>query len=77
MLLMLSAQGRVAGQAEAVSAAARALRRAGAGLRDRRRPVAALLFCGPTGVGKTHLAKVSPKLPSRLLACPMASERLL
>lgn len=51
-------QGQVAGQADAVSAAARALQRAGAGLRDSSRPVAALLFCGPTGIGKTHLAKV-------------------
>lgn len=58
MLLLL--QGRVAGQAEAVSAAARALQRAGAGLRDGRRPVATMLFCGPTGVGKTLLAKVLP-----------------
>jgi hypothetical protein len=56
--LLLLLQGRVAGQAEAVSAAARALQRAGAGLRDSRRPVATLLFCGPTGVGKTLLAKV-------------------
>jgi len=52
----------VVGQAEAVSAAARALQRAGAGLRDGRRPVAALLFCGPTGVGKTHLAKVQDQM---------------
>ena len=43
-----------------MSAAARALQRAGAGLRDGRRPVATLLFCGPTGVGKTLLAQVVP-----------------
>ena len=48
---------RVIGQSGAVSAIARALRRARVGLRDPRRPVASLVFSGPTGVGKTELAK--------------------
>jgi ATP-dependent Clp protease ATP-binding subunit ClpC len=49
--------GRVVGQDEAVSAVAGAMRRAGAGVRDRNRPIANFLFLGPTGVGKTELAK--------------------
>jgi len=48
---------RVVGQSFAVSAIARALRRARVGLRSPRRPVASMIFCGPTGVGKTELAK--------------------
>lgn len=48
---------RVIGQDEAVKAVANALRRARAELRDIRRPIANLLFLGPTGVGKTELAK--------------------
>ena len=48
---------RIVGQEEAVHAVASALRRARAELRDMKRPVANLLFLGPTGVGKTELAK--------------------
>ena len=48
---------RVIGQDFAVSAIGRALRRARVGLRSPRRPVASMIFCGPTGVGKTELAK--------------------
>lgn len=48
---------RVVGQDEAVKAVANALRRARAELRDTKRPIANLLFLGPTGVGKTELAK--------------------
>jgi len=48
---------RVIGQEFAVSAIARALRRARVGLRSPQRPVASMIFCGPTGVGKTELAK--------------------
>lgn len=48
---------RVIGQQFAVSAIARALRRARVGLRSPHRPVASMVFCGPTGVGKTELAK--------------------
>ena len=49
--------GRVIGQGGAVTAIAKALRRARVGLRDPRRPVAGMFFSGPTGVGKTELAK--------------------
>ena len=48
---------RVVGQAEAVHAVANAVRRARAGLGDERRPIGSFLFLGPTGVGKTELAK--------------------
>ncbi|MDQ7841180.1 MAG: ATP-dependent chaperone ClpB [bacterium] len=48
---------RVIGQDEAVSAIADAIRRARAGLKDPRRPIGAFLFLGPTGVGKTELAR--------------------
>ncbi|WP_176728820.1 ATP-dependent Clp protease ATP-binding subunit [Thermogemmatispora onikobensis] len=49
-------QQRVAGQEEAISAVARAVRRAHSNLRDPRRPAASFLFIGPSGVGKSHLA---------------------
>jgi ATP-dependent Clp protease ATP-binding subunit ClpC len=48
---------RVVGQEEAVTAVAEAIRRARAGLGDPRRPVGSFLFLGPTGVGKTELAR--------------------
>ncbi|MGC9334105.1 MAG: AAA family ATPase, partial [Anaerolineae bacterium] len=48
---------RIVGQDEAISALARAVRRARAGLKDPHRPISSLLFLGPTGVGKTELAK--------------------
>lgn len=48
---------RVIGQEEAITAIARALRRARQDIRDTQRPIAALLFLGPTGVGKTETAK--------------------
>ncbi len=48
---------RVIGQDEAVTAIAKAIRRSGAGLRDPRRPIGSFIFAGPTGVGKTELAK--------------------
>ena len=48
---------RVVGQQEAVEAVSRAVRRARAGLKDPRRPIGSFLFLGPTGVGKTELAK--------------------
>jgi len=52
---------RVVGQEEAVSAIANALRRARAGLSDPNRPVGSFMFLGPTGVGKTELAKALAK----------------
>ena len=48
---------RVVGQQEAVNAVAKAIRRARAGLKDPKRPIGSFLFLGPTGVGKTELAK--------------------
>ncbi len=51
-------QRQVIGQSEAVSAVCRAIRRSRTGIKDRRRPVGSFLFLGPTGVGKTLLARV-------------------
>jgi len=48
---------RVVGQKEAVSAVARSVRRARAGLKDPKRPIGSFIFLGPTGVGKTQLAR--------------------
>src|SRR5436305_7659487 len=48
---------RVIGQDEAISAVARSIRRSRAGLKDPKRPIGSFLFLGPTGVGKTELAK--------------------
>ncbi len=48
---------RVVGQEEAISAVASALRRSRAGLSDENRPIGSFMFLGPTGVGKTELAK--------------------
>ncbi len=48
---------RVAGQEEAIEAVADAIRRARAGLSDKRRPIGSFIFLGTTGVGKTELAK--------------------
>ena len=48
---------RVIGQDEAVQAVSKAVRRARAGFKDKNRPVGSFLFLGPTGVGKTELAK--------------------
>nr|MDQ3833446.1 AAA family ATPase [Actinomycetota bacterium] len=48
---------RVVGQEEAVSVIAEAIRRARAGLQDPNRPIGSFLFLGPTGVGKTELAR--------------------
>jgi ATP-dependent Clp protease ATP-binding subunit ClpB len=48
---------RVVGQDEAVSAVANAIRRARAGIGDRKRPIGSFIFLGPTGVGKTELAR--------------------
>ncbi len=48
---------RVVGQDEAISAIARAVRRSRAGIKDPRRPIGSFVFLGPTGVGKTLLAR--------------------
>src|SRR5687767_13512470 len=49
--------GRVIGQQEAIVTISRAVRRARAGLKDPKRPIGSFIFMGPTGVGKTELAK--------------------
>ena len=49
--------GRVVGQEQAIGTLSRAVRRARAGLKDPKRPIGSFLFLGPTGVGKTELAK--------------------
>jgi ATP-dependent Clp protease ATP-binding subunit ClpC len=49
--------GRIIGQDDAVKAVARAIRRSRAGLKDAKRPVGSFVFLGPTGVGKTELAR--------------------
>ncbi len=48
---------RIVGQDEAIATISKAVRRARAGLKDPRRPIGAFIFLGPTGVGKTELAK--------------------
>ncbi|MFN8557810.1 MAG: ATP-dependent Clp protease ATP-binding subunit [Dehalococcoidia bacterium] len=48
---------KVIGQNEAIVAVAKAVRRARAGLKDPKRPIGVFIFLGPTGVGKTHLAR--------------------
>ena len=53
---------RVVGQDEAIGAIANAIRRASAGLQDPNRPLGSFLFLGPTGVGKTELAKALAEL---------------
>ncbi len=52
---------RVVGQDEAIEAVSDAVRRARAGLKDPRRPIGSFLFLGPTGVGKTELARALAK----------------
>src|SRR2546430_12412174 len=49
---------KVIGQEAAVTTISRAVRRARAGLKDPRRPIGVFFFVGPTGTGKTHLARV-------------------
>ena len=50
-------QGQVIGQDEAIKKLARSIRRTRAGLKDPKRPIGSFIFLGPTGVGKTELAK--------------------
>ncbi|PIX86133.1 MAG: ATP-dependent Clp protease ATP-binding subunit ClpC [Nitrospirae bacterium CG_4_10_14_3_um_filter_53_41] len=49
---------RVVGQDEAIAAVSRAIRRSRAGLKNRKKPIGSFIFLGPTGVGKTELARV-------------------
>lgn len=48
----------VVGQDDAIKALSKAIRRSRAGLKDPRRPIGSFIFLGPTGVGKTHLARI-------------------
>lgn len=61
---------RIVGQDEAVSAVARAIRRARAGLNEPNKPIGSFIFVGPTGVGKTDLAKA-------LAECMFGDEKLM
>ena len=63
----------VVGQDEAIKAASRAIRRSRAGLKDPNRPIGSFIFCGPTGVGKTELARALAKF---LFADPAALIRV-
>jgi ATP-dependent Clp protease ATP-binding subunit ClpC len=51
-------EGSVVGQPEAIKKVVKAIRRNRAGLKDPRKPIGTFIFLGPTGVGKTHLAKI-------------------
>ena len=66
----------VVGQDEAIRAVARAIRRSRAGLKDPNRPIGSFVFCGPTGVGKTELARALAKFlfadPSALIRVDMS-----
>ncbi|MBP7679299.1 MAG: ATP-dependent Clp protease ATP-binding subunit [Bacteroidales bacterium] len=53
--------GSVIGQDEAIKKVVKAIRRNRAGLKDPKKPIGSLIFLGPTGVGKTHLAKILAK----------------
>ena len=64
---------KVVGQAEAVAAVARSIRRSRAGLKDPKRPIGSFIFLGPSGVGKTHLAR---KLAEFLFGDPEATVRI-
>ena len=57
---------RLIGQEEAVKTVSDAIRRARSGLKDPKRPIGTFLFLGPTGVGKTELAKVVAKRKHKL-----------
>ena len=59
---------RVIGQEEAISAISKAIRRSRIGIQNPNKPIASLLFCGPTGVGKTELTKA-------LTMCMFGTER--
>src|SRR5690242_6466293 len=66
----------VIGQDEAIKALSRSIRRSRAGLKDPNRPIGSFIFCGPTGVGKTELARSIAKFlfadPSALIRVDMS-----
>jgi len=57
MTMEADLHGRIIGQNDAVAAVSRAIRRSRSGLKDPKRPMGSFIFLGPTGVGKTELAK--------------------
>ncbi len=63
----------VVGQDDAIKAVSRAIRRSRAGLKDPNRPIGSFIFCGPTGVGKTELARALARF---LFADPAALIRV-
>jgi ATP-dependent Clp protease ATP-binding subunit ClpC len=65
--------GSVVGQDEAITAVSRAIRRSRAGLKDPKRPIGSFIFSGPTGVGKTELARALARF---LFADPAALIRV-
>ena len=66
-------KARVIGQSDAVAAVAKAIRRGRIGLKDPRRPIGSFIFMGPTGIGKTELAKA---LAEVMFGTPSAMIRL-
>ena len=66
----------VVAQEEAIKSIARSIRRSRAGLKDPKRPIGSFIFCGPTGVGKTELARALAKFlfadPSALIRVDMS-----
>jgi ATP-dependent Clp protease ATP-binding subunit ClpC len=66
----------VVGQDDAIKAVSRAIRRSRAGLKDPKRPIGSFIFCGPTGVGKTELARALARFlfadPSALIRVDMS-----
>ena len=69
---------RIVSQENAICAVARAIRRTRAGLKNPHRPVGSFLFLGPTGVGKTEVARSPGRVPLRLraLAHPLRHVRV-
>ena len=57
----LELEGSIIGQSDAVNKVTRSIRRNRAGLKDPNKPIGSFIFLGPTGVGKTHMAKVLAK----------------
>ena len=54
---------RIVGQNEAIDAVSRAIRRSRVGLKTRKQPIGSFIFLGPTGVGKTELARTLGHIP--------------